>query len=390
MPEATSPSTTLRKRLLIILAISCISIGVIYLIYWMFQGRFLETTDDAYVGGNQVQVMSQISGKVVDILADETDYVSENETLLKLDDVDAQINLKEAEAQLALTVRQVSQLYNNVHEMESDVSVQQSKLQQTAQDLKRREGLVVNKTISEEELQHAKIAYDEAKHSLELSQHKLQAGIDLIANTDLYHHPQITQAAAKVRDTYIALQRTIIYAPESGYIAKRSVEIGQQVNPNTVLMVIVPLNQIWINANYKESQLKYFRIGQPVEIIADVYGGDVVYHGKVIGLSPGTGGTFDLLPPQNATGNWIKVVQRVPVRIAIDTALLHKYPLQLGLSVTTTIDTHDRQGKKLMAISQSRIVSETRSENADLQQAEALIKKIIETNAKNTSYTATP
>jgi membrane fusion protein (multidrug efflux system) len=386
--NSNTPSTTAlhsrRKYLLTLFSGIFLAVGVVFLIYWTFFGRFHEVTDDAYVSGNQVQVMSQITGQVTAILADETNLVKKGNPIVILDKIDAEIALKNAETQLALTVRQVSKLYQNVGELNARVIQQQEALKKTVDDYQRRKKLVVGRVITTEDLEHAEIAVNSAQAELDLAEHQRNAAIALVSNTDLYHHPQIQQAAVKLRDAYLTLERTTIYAPDSGYIAKRPVQVGQQITPNTVLMIIVPLNQVWVDANFKESQLRNFRIGQPVELISDIYGSSVRYHGKIMGLNPGAGDSFDLLPPQNATGNWIKIVQRLPVRIVIDPAELAGHPLRIGLSMTVSVDTHKRSGASLALLPQQAVIYQTKDFSAEyLKQADQLIEQILQENAQN-------
>ncbi len=378
------------KKILIIVSAIFLIIGLIYLFYWIFIARFYETTDDAYVNGNQIQVMSQITGHVTTIHADETDLVKKGETLVTLDNADAIIALKTAEENLALTTRQVNQLYQNVAKYQADVEEKQADLVKAKEDYQRRQGLVVNKTISQEDFRHAKIAVDTATDSLASAQHQLDGALTLVGNTDLYHHPQVQQAITNLRNAYLTFERTIIYSPATGYVAKRFVQVGQEVNPNTVLMIVIPLNQIWVDANFKESQLKNIRINQPAELISDAYGSDVKFQGKVMGLSPGTGSAFDLLPPQNATGNWIKIVQRLPVRIIIDPKQLEKYPLRMGLSVSVSVDTHKRDGETLQKVLNQKVIYETKDYSSDLKKADTVINKILQENAKNTSIQTLP
>lgn len=377
--------TSSRHRWLISLGLLFTCLALIYFTFWLFSLRFYETTDDAYVSGNNVQVMSQISGRVVGILADETDLVTKGQPLVYLDKADAEIALKNAETQLALTARQVNDLYRRVDQLRASVALQKSNLEKAKDDYKRRTGLVVNKTITAEDLQHAKIAVDSATASLSLATNQLASAIALVANTDLYHHPEIQQAATNLRNAFLNWRRTTIYAPETGYVAKRPVQIGQQVTANTILMIIVPLNQLWVNANFKESQLKNMRLGQPVTMTSDIYGSSVEFKGHVIGLNPGSGNAFDLLPPQNATGNWIKIIQRLPVRIAIDPDELIKYPLRIGLSMTVSVDTSDRSGKVLSVATVKKIIYQTQDYNEDLKQADKTINKILQDNTQNLS-----
>ncbi len=384
--QNASHNSALRKQLLIGLTVVFLSIGIIVLFYWIFFGQFHETTDDAYVGGNLIQVMPQISGHVTAIYADETNLVKKDDPLVLLDKADADVALRNAEARLALTARQVSQFYKNVDESKANVQLQQENLIKAQDDLKRREGLVVNKVISREDLEHARIAVNSAQAALTLAKNQLAAAIALVANSDLYNHPQVQQAIVNLRNAYLNWQRTTIQAPVTGYIAKRPVQVGQEVNPSSVLMVIVPLNQIWVNANFKESQLKNIRINQPAELIADAYGNSVKFHGTIIGLSPGAGNTFDLLPPQNATGNWIKIVQRLPVRIGIDPEQLAEHPLRLGLSITVSVSTRDRNGPSLSQVPQTNIIYQTKDYSSELERANTLINDILQKNAPNISY----
>jgi membrane fusion protein (multidrug efflux system) len=375
-----------RKRGLIILATFFLFIGFIYFIYWLVTGRYYVSTDDAYVSGNLIQVMPEVSGQVTSILADETNLVVKGQAIVTLNKNDADIAFKNAEAQLALTERQVGQFYQNANQLSANVQLQQDNYTKAQDDYERRKQLLVNKVISQEELDHSKIAADAASASLTLAKQQLKAAEELISNSDLYHHPEVLEAEANLRKAYLDLQRTKIYASDTGYVARRSVQVGEQVNPNTVLMIIVPLNQIWVDANFKESQLTNMRIGQPATLISDTYGDSYQYQGTVVGLNPGTGSTFDLLPPQNATGNWIKIVQRLPVRIAINPKQLKTHPLQLGLSITATVNTTNHKGRVLTTIPQSKVIYQTKNYGDDLNNADQLINQILQTNSTNLSY----
>lgn len=360
-------------------------LGLLYLSYWIVEYTQV-STDDAYVHGNLVPVMSQISGQVLTISTDETDSVIKGQKILTLDPLDTEIALNAAKAELALTTRQVSLLFHHIAELRANLSIAQNNLDKAVEDFDRREGLVKSKSISSEDLNHAQTAKDSAKNAFELAKQELISASALVGNTDLYHHPQVEKAAINLRNAYLNWKRTCIYAPDSGYVAKRVVQVGQQVNPNSVLMIIVPLEQIWINANFKESQLKNIRIGQPVEIVVDAYGSGVVFHGKVAGLGPGTGTTFDLLPPQNATGNWIKVVQRLPVRIVINPEELKKHPLRIGLSTVVKIDTRNRDGHILAQNQPSKIIYESENFHENLEEADQIINQILKANADNITY----
>lgn len=375
-----------RRKLLLILTLFFSSVGLIFLIYWLFIGQYHETTDDAYVSGNQIEIMSQISGRVVKIRADETDLVTKGEPIIELDKADAEVVLKNAEAHLALTVRQVSQLYQNVDQLKANVAQQESNLEKAQEDLQRRQGLKITEEISIEDLRHAKLAVDNATAALNLVKDQLAAAINLVANSDLYHHPQVLQAKEEVRNAYLSWYRTIIYSPATGYVAKRTVQVGQEISPNVALMIVVPLDQIWVNANFKETQLRHIRIGQPAIVYSDLYGGDVKYNGKVVGLNAGTGSSFDLLPPQNATGNWIKIVQRLPVRISLDANELQKHPLRIGLSTTVTVYTRHRKGAVLSFLPTNKVLYQAPDDADALKKADEIVDKILQDNAKNISY----
>lgn len=385
LPPPIPNTNNHRKRLLLGLSGVFLLLGMVYLFYWLLWGRYEETTDDAYVSGNSVQVMSHIPGRVTQISAEETDLVKKGEIVVQLDKADAEIALKLAQAQLGLIVRQVSRYYDEVNQLKANVQAQQDNFERATEDYKRRQGLVVNKSISEEDLRHAKIALDSARDAVTVAKQQLAGAITLVGNTDLYHHPQVEQAIVNVRNAYLQWRRTTVYAPVTGYVAKRPVQVGQQINTNTILMVIVPLEQVWVDANFKESQLKNIRIGQSAEAISDAYGSGVKYKGTVIGLNPGTGSAFDLLPPQNATGNWIKIVQRLPVRIGLDKEQLKRYPLRKGLSMTVTVNTRNRKGEVLEQDSSTKVIYESADDSADLQEADKIIDNILNDNAKNTS-----
>jgi membrane fusion protein (multidrug efflux system) len=285
-----------------------------YFAWWMLAGRYAITTDDAYVGGNLVQLTPQVGGTVVAIHADDTDLVRAGQTVVELDRADAQVALDQAEAMLAKTVRDVRGLYASSDQLRASVDVRESELRRARADLERRRSLASTGAVSGEELEHAKSAVASAEAALAAAREQWQANVAQTSGTDVASHPLVKQAAARVREAYLAWSRAGIVAPVSGYVAKRSVQVGQRLQPGTPLLAIVALDHLWVDANFKENQLRDLRIGQPVALEADVYGGRVEYHGRVVGLAAGTGAVFSLLPAQNATGNWIKVVQRVPVR----------------------------------------------------------------------------
>lgn len=378
-----------RKRLLIRLALAFVLIGIVYSAYWFLIGRFSETTDDAYVAGNVVGVSPQISATVVAIDADETDLVQQGQSLVRLDDTDTQIALDQAKASLAQTVRQVRQMFDNVGRLRATVRLRETDVARTKEDLARRETLVAAQAVSQEDVEHAKTAYEGAQAALRVAQHDYQAAVALVAGTTVQHHPLVEEAKARLRAAYVAWERHAILSPVSGYVAKRSVQVGQRVAPGTPLMAIVPLNQLWVDANFKEDQFANIRIGQPVTMTADLYGGSVVYHGKVLGVGAGTGSAFALLPPQNASGNWIKIVQRIPVRISLYPSELARKPLRIGLSMKVDIDTHRRSGD-ILARTPTRQVLYSTAVPSDIAAADKLISSIIRANSENGSGNMIP
>jgi membrane fusion protein (multidrug efflux system) len=368
------------KWLLGVLTLVFLLGGAAYGTYWALIGRFEESTDDAYVAGNTVPLTTRVIGTVTAIRADNTQRVQEGQPLVLLDSTDARIALEQAEARLAQAVREVQGLYQTEAQQDANVSLQRARLAQSRSDYRRDRDLIHRNFVSAQDYQHSGTQVDVDRAGLEVAEHQLAATRAAVANTELTDHPQVRLAAANLRDAYIALKRTTIRVPVTGYVDKRSVQVGERVSPGKPLMAIVPLNQIWVDANFKESQLRNVRTGQPVSLTSDLYGGNVVYHGRVIGLGAGTGSAFAVLPPQNATGNWIKVVQRVPVRIGLNPKEVDAHPLRIGLSMEATVDTHDRSGAVLRADPQPRDVYVTHVYQDEDKGAGALISRIIQQN----------
>lgn len=369
-----------RKHMLLGLGSLFLIAGIAYSIYWFSYGQYYQDTDDAYVSGNLVQLMPQITGNVVSVYADDTSWVQAGQTLVTLDGTDAQLALQNAETELAETVRSVKQLYAAAGELRAVVNEKQTVLEKAKADLDRRNRLILQHAISKEELQHSKDNVAIAESSLASSEHKLEAALSAVENTTLATHPAVLKAETRVRQAWLDTVRTSIKAPATGYIAKRSVQIGQRVSPGSALMVIVPLNEIWVEANFKEDQLRHIRIGQPATLTSDIYGRTIVFHGKVAGLGAGTGSVFSLLPPQNATGNWIKVIQRLPVRIRLDANEVAQHPLRIGLSMVAKVDTHDESGTVLSRVQPGEPVYSTSVFENGNGEVERMIAKILQDN----------
>ncbi|MEX3548128.1 MAG: HlyD family secretion protein [Burkholderia sp.] len=344
---ATWPNNTKRKQMMTLLVVSILIAGIAYGLYYLLVARFRESTDDAYVNGNVVQITPQVTGTVIAVNADDTQTVTAGAPLVVFDPADAQVTLQQTEANLAQTVRQVRGLFVNDDQYRAQVALRESDLSKAQDDLSRRLAVAQTGAVSQEEISHARNAVKAAQASVDAAQQQLASNRALTANTTVADHPNVLAAAAKVRDAYLNNARNTLPAPVTGYVAKRSVQVGQRVAPGSPLMSVVPLNAVWVDANFKEVQLTHMRLGQPVELTADIYGSSVKYYGKVVGFSAGTGSAFSLLPAQNATGNWIKVVQRLPVRIAIDPKELERHPLRIGLSMQVDVDIKDDNGGQL-------------------------------------------
>jgi membrane fusion protein (multidrug efflux system) len=372
---------TRRGRWLLIAAVAFVLVGLLWWAYWYFYARYYQDTDDAYVAGDLVNVMSQVSGTVISIGADETDFVQGGHELVRLDSSDAEIALRDAEARLARVVRQTRTVFANRDQLEAVVAQRRADLSKAQSDLDRRKDLTKTGAVSAEELSHAQDAMSAARDGLVAAEKNLAASAALTGQTGVPDNPDVQAAATDVERSYLALRRTSIHAPVSGYIAKRAVQLGERVAPGgQPLLSIVPLERLRVEANFKEVQLSQMRIGQPVRIIADLYGGHVEYHGTVAGLGLGTGAAFALLPAQNATGNWIKVVQRVPVRIALDPQELAAHPLRVGLSTRAQVDVRDVSGQILAQAPRQTPVLETNAYDIDRQEIHARIAHIIQEN----------
>ncbi|MDZ7867090.1 HlyD family efflux transporter periplasmic adaptor subunit [Acidovorax sp.] len=389
--DATNPA---RRRGLTLIAAAVALAAIGWGAWHWANGRHMETTDNAYVAGNVVQITPQVGGTVVSIGADDTDYVKAGQLLVKLDPADARVALEQAEAQLAQTVREVRTLFANNSTLKAQVSLRSADLARAQadaarlqDDVARRAPLMASGAVGKEEFQHATAQVTAAKSTVAAAQAAVVAAQEQLAasqaqteGTSIEQHPNVQRASARVREAYLAVQRAQLLAPLDGHVAKRGVQVGQRVQAGAPLMTLVALNDLWVDANFKESQLQNLRIGQPAELVADVYGTKVVYHGKVTGLGAGTGAAFALLPAQNATGNWIKVVQRVPVRIALDPKEVSEHALRVGLSMDVKVDTADQSGKTLSDTQRNTPVASTAVFDAQFKAADDEVANIIAAN----------
>jgi len=382
-PAPVKGSLQSRRRLwLTVFALAVIVVTLLVLAWWLFYARFYQSTDDAYVAGDQVNVNSQVSGTVVAIGADETDFVRAGQELVRLDATDARIALQDAEQQLARTVRQTRTVFANRDQLRAVVGQRRADLARAQSDFNRRKNLAATGAVSGEELGHAQDALNAARDALTAAEKNLAASLALVGHTGVADNPDVQAAATQVERAWLALVRTSVRSPVTGYVARRSVQLGQQISPGAPLMSIVPLERLRVDANFKEVQLRRMRIGQPVRIVTDLYGRHVEYHGRVEGLGLGTGAAFALLPAQNATGNWIKVVQRVPVRVTLDPQELREHPLRIGLSTTATVDVNNDSGRVLAQVPRQEPVLATDTYDINRGEISARIAEIIRDNSR--------
>ena len=380
-PTSSNNKSQQRKKGLSIFILLLLLIAIGSAAYWFFFIKDFEETEDAYVSGNQVMVSAQVAGNISKINVDNMDPVQAGDVLLELDDTNAKLSFEQAKSNLANAVRQISQLNYTVKQLKSAVRANEITLAQAQGNLNRRVQLVKDRAIDKESFQHAKEAVELAKANLTTSQNQLEANQALLLDGPLSEQPQIQSAVSNLKQAWLNLERTKIRSPIKGYVARRNAQVGQAVSVGGALMAVVTTDQMWLDANFKETQLTHMRIGQPVEIHFDLYGKDKTFNGKVVGIEMGTGSAFSLLPTQNATGNWIKVVQRVPVRIQLDPQQLIENPLRIGLSATVKINVSDSQGETLRDQAPATTLYSTNVLQYDESAVNNLIGSIIRDNS---------
>ena len=357
-------------------------IGLLWALYWFFIARYHEETENAYVAGSMVVVNAQTAGTVEAILAEENQVVKAGDVLVKLSPTDAQVALAQASAQLANATRQIQNVFNTVSVTRAQM-VQANSAVKTAQDaVNRRAALVKTGAVSREEYDQAVNALNQALAAQKTTMEQNKSAGAQVAGTTTQNHPAIEAAKAAFRSAYINNKRLAVLAPTDGVIAKRNVQVGQQISQGVPLMSIVAANQLWVEANFKETQLANLRVGQPVELTSDVFGSGVKFKGTVQGIGIGTGSVFSVLPAQNATGNWIKIVQRIPVRIQLDAEELKAHPLRVGMSMIANVNTHQRDGAVLGTVAGSDGLSNltTNVYAQDEEEANREADKIINAN----------
>jgi membrane fusion protein (multidrug efflux system) len=354
-----------------------IIIGIVVFLLWDMYFRFYESTDDAFANGNMIRINSAVNGSVVAFFADDTDLVKEGQLLVSLDKTYYQVQYEKEINNLAATILQVSQLYETIKSNTANRDSKKIKLEKARFDFNNRSQLVDSLSISKEDFIHSRDDLNIAEFELKQAESQLQMAQDAVKNTRLENHPLVEQQKSKVREAYYNLQHCSIYAPSTGYVAQRTVDVGQRVQPTTPLMSVIPADYVWVDANFKETQLTNMRVGQPATVTFDMYGSDVVFEGKVLGIASGSGSVFSLIPPQNATGNWIKIVQRLPVRISLDPAKVAKYPIRLGVSAYVDVDIHNVDLPMLVQETSKKPISKTNVFDIDFTEVNEMIDRIV-------------
>ncbi len=333
-----------RKKFVKVFTCICLVLGIAFFLFWLLYLRFIAYTDDAYVEGNQVYITPLRPGFITSIHTDDTYLVKKGQVLIDLDKTDSIIALNQAKKNLAQVVREVCQMFHQVFVYQAEIEIRKADFIKTAQDYEHRKDVIAEGGVSLEDFEHAIAFLSGSFYALQMTELLYEKSLSLVQGTSIKTHPLILEAADRVRDTWVQLYRCRIYSPVEGLVAQRKIQVGMWVDSGQMLMSVIPLDQIWVNANYKETQLKKMRIGQKVRITSDLYGSDTVFHGKVAGLPGAAGNAFSLLPPQNLTGNWIKIVQRLPVRVSLDPEELKAHPLRIGLSMESIVDLRDQEG----------------------------------------------
>lgn len=380
MPPPPPPKG--RSKALIWFTIALVAAALLWFCYWLFYLRFHEYTDDAYANGNMINLNSAISGSVVAFFADDTDLVIEGQLLVQLDDTDYTIIYDRELAALAAVVLQVKQLYDNVLANQANAANKKIVLERANYDYENRLHLVASQAISNEEFIHARDELLIAQFEYKQAEYELKMAQDAVGETSIDKHPRIEEQKCNVRNAYYNLQHCKIYAPATGYVAQRRVDVGHWVAPSTNMLAIIPTGYVWVDANFKETQLGFMRIGQPATVWFDIYGSRVEFQGKVLGIASGTGSIFSLIPPQNATGNWIKIVQRLPVRISLEADKLRKFPPRLGISAEVDVDITRQDLPRLAQVVATKPVCSTTVFDLDMERVDLIIDQIIADNLK--------
>lgn len=355
-----------------------------WVLFWFFYLRFYEYTDDAYATGNLININAAVPGSVVSFYADNTDLVIEGQPLVRLDQTSYQIQYEKELATLAATVLEVRQLYDKVQASRAARDNRQIRLERTRYDFNNRAKLVGSLAISNEDFTHSQDDLKVAEQELKQAEYEFQMALAAVGDHAIESHPSIEKQKEQVRVAYYNLRHCAIYAPSTGFVAQRNVNVGEWAQPSRALMAVIPADYVFVDANFKETQLRNMRVGQPARVTFDLYGSDVVFEGKVLGIASGSGSVFSLIPPQNATGNWIKIVQRLPVRISLDSEKVKQYPIRLGISAEVTVDVTNVDLPMLVQTPSNRPVAKTQVFDLDLAKVNQVIDSIISENLQNT------
>jgi membrane fusion protein (multidrug efflux system) len=377
--SAATPDRKRRRGLLLLAAVVLLA-GVAWFAWWYTHARWYVSTEDAYAGATVVQLTSEVAGTVRTIHPRETESVTAGQPLIELDPADARIAMDAAIADLGATVRQVRGAYPQTGRLQAQIAARETDLARARDDYRRRQSIAAGGAVSAEELAHAREVVNGAEAALRAAREELNAALAQTGGIEASRHPQVMRAATRVREAALALERMHVTAPVNGVVAKKGVQLGQRVNAGTPLLAIVELDDVWVDANFKEVQLQRMRIGQPVKLTSDLYGDDVVYQGRIKGFSPGTGAAFALLPAQNASGNWIKIVQRVPVRIVLEPEEVAAHPLRVGLSMHAEVDLRDQSGP-VLAVPTSAVAATMPARPERDELVEAMIARVIAENS---------
>lgn len=375
-------SRSKKRNILRVFTFSLIVLGIVWFLLWFFSLRFYQSTDDAYANGNLININATVPGSVVVFYADDTDLVEEGQLLVELDKTSYQVQYDKSLASLASAVLKVRELQDTVLSNQASVEIKQIAAKKASYDLENRFQLVDSLAVSNEEFTHSKDELASAEQQLKKAEAELKVSLDAIGNTSLEDHPLIDQEKANVRIAYYNLKHCSIYAPARGYVAKRAVDVGEWVTQNTPLMTVIPTDYVWVDANFKETQLPYMRIGQPATVHFDYYGSKVKFYGKVLGIASGSGSVFSLIPPQNATGNWIKIVQRLAVRISLDPETVKKYPVRIGISADVGVDISNQDLPYLAAMPNTKPIAKTIVFDINIAEVNKVIDEVIKANLK--------
>jgi membrane fusion protein (multidrug efflux system) len=344
---------------------------VLSFVYWLIFLNHYQSTDNAYVAAPQIQITSQVEGTLASVEVAETQAVKSGDLLFKIDSTEAKIASQMADADLLRAYRSSRSTILLAKQRKAEFDRLRS-------ELSRRQSLKGIAAVSSEELESVRTQFDAASAAYKQA---LENADGLTDSSEAVNHPDVLKASAASKQAYVAFIRANVLSPVNAVIAKRNAQVGQRVAPGTPLATLVMNDDVWVDANFKEDQLKYMRVGQPVELSADIYGGKVTYAGKVVGFSPATGSNLSLLPAQNATGNWVKVVQRLPVRIALNPEELKKNPLQMGLSMSVVVDTEKQDGPSLQSMDSNKAISTNIYEKQQLE-ADKHVEELLAKSSK--------